>query len=140
MPGEPLLRARAWAKINLYLHVLARRDDGYHELDSLIVFAGAGDVLEVEPANKLTLAVRGPFAAGVTGDEQNLVMRAARLLARGAKRRGAAIRLHKHLARSARRCRRRRQAAQRGKPVGRRPAPDQGAVVRLRDAHNPKAH
>jgi len=86
------------AKVNLYLHVVGRRDDGYHELDSLIVFAGAGDTITVEPAEDLTLQLTGPFAAAVPADEDNLVLRAARALADAAGvRPQSAIRLGKRL-------------------------------------------
>jgi 4-diphosphocytidyl-2-C-methyl-D-erythritol kinase len=76
-----MLSERASAKINLYLHVVGRRPDGYHLLDSLAVFAGAADTLTVEPAAALSLAVTGPFAAGLDGEADNLVLRAARALA-----------------------------------------------------------
>jgi 4-diphosphocytidyl-2-C-methyl-D-erythritol kinase len=84
----------AWAKLNLYLHVTAIRDDGYHELDSLFVFADIGDTLAVEPAAALVLDVDGPFAPAVPDGADNLVMRAARALGAG---RGARIRLTKRL-------------------------------------------
>lgn len=69
------------AKVNLTLHVLGRRPDGYHEIESLVVFADVGDRLTLTPANELTLVVQGPTgaAAGATGD--NLVLKAARALA-----------------------------------------------------------
>ena len=69
------------AKINLYLHVTARRTDGYHLLDSLIVFAEAGDTIEVEDAGELSLTCDGPFAAALGPPPTNLAFRAARLLA-----------------------------------------------------------
>lgn len=69
------------AKINLYLHVIGRRDDGYHLLDSLVVFAGVGDRLTVSPADGLSLSVSGHFAAGLQNEGDNLVLRAARALA-----------------------------------------------------------
>jgi 4-diphosphocytidyl-2-C-methyl-D-erythritol kinase len=72
--------AFAAAKINLTLHVTGRRDDGYHLLDSLVVFAGVGDVLHLSPAPVTTLTVGGPFAAGVPGDGSNLILRAAALM------------------------------------------------------------
>ncbi len=84
------------AKINLALHVCGRRDDGYHLLDSLVVFAGVGDRISVAPSDTLTLSLTGPFAAGLTADSDNLVLRAARLLA-GSSGRGAAITLEKNL-------------------------------------------
>jgi 4-diphosphocytidyl-2-C-methyl-D-erythritol kinase len=69
------------AKVNLTLHVLGRRGDGYHELESLVVFADAGDRLTFVPGAELDLVVRGPTAdvSGPAGD--NLVLKAARLLA-----------------------------------------------------------
>jgi 4-diphosphocytidyl-2-C-methyl-D-erythritol kinase len=69
------------AKINLHLHVVGRRADGYHLLDSLVVFAGIGDRLTVSPSDQLTLSVTGPFAAGLAAEADNLVLRAARALA-----------------------------------------------------------
>jgi len=95
-------RCPAWAKINLTLHVTGRRADGFHELESLIVFAGVGDSLAFAPAADVTLAVTGPFApvlaeAGLAA-EDNLVLRAARALrARRGIAGGAHIRLDKHL-------------------------------------------
>ncbi|MEO5338163.1 MAG: 4-(cytidine 5'-diphospho)-2-C-methyl-D-erythritol kinase [Magnetospirillum sp. WYHS-4] len=86
------------AKINLYLHVVGRRADGYHLLDSLIAFAGVGDVLAAQPADGVTLVIDGPFAAGLPTGDDNLVLRAARALQRLAGvERGAAIRLTKRL-------------------------------------------
>jgi 4-diphosphocytidyl-2-C-methyl-D-erythritol kinase len=95
------LSALAPAKINLYLHVIGRRADGYHLLDSLVAFADIGDRLTASAADRLALAVDGPEAASLAqlGDD-NLVMRAARLLAGAAPPRaigGAALRLDKRL-------------------------------------------
>jgi 4-diphosphocytidyl-2-C-methyl-D-erythritol kinase len=91
-------QAAARAKINLYLHITGRRSDGYHLLDSLIVFAALGDTVEVRRGDDLFLAVEGPFAAAVPGGGENLVLRAARALAdaAGVKAR-ARIRLIKRL-------------------------------------------
>jgi 4-diphosphocytidyl-2-C-methyl-D-erythritol kinase len=91
--------ALAAAKVNLYLHVLGRRVDGYHLLDSLVAFADIGDRLEARPAAALSLAVEGPEAAALEGaGEDNLVLVAARWLAAQA---GiapcAALRLEKRL-------------------------------------------
>lgn len=83
------------AKVNLALHVTGRRDDGYHLLDSLVVFAGTGDLVSVAPAAQFSLSVCGPRAAGVPDGPENLVLRAAALLA--APGDGAAITLEKHL-------------------------------------------
>src|SRR4051812_16589226 len=87
------------AKVNLYLHVTGRRDDGYHLLDSLVAFADIGDTLTAEPAASLSLVVDGPEAADLAaaGDD-NLVLRAARLLRDHAGiTSGAALRLVKRL-------------------------------------------
>jgi 4-diphosphocytidyl-2-C-methyl-D-erythritol kinase len=77
-----MLTARAPAKINLTLHVLGRRTDNYHELESLVAFAGVGDSLSLAPGEGLTLTVSGPNAPGVGADRDNLVLRAARELAK----------------------------------------------------------
>jgi 4-diphosphocytidyl-2-C-methyl-D-erythritol kinase len=69
------------AKVNLYLHVTGRRDDGYHLLDSLVVFAGISDQLTLMPGDDRTLEVEGTFAEGIGDPADNLVMRAARALA-----------------------------------------------------------
>lgn len=71
----------AHAKINLHLHVTGRRADGYHLLDSLVVFAEAHDLVEVAPADELSLAIVGPQAGSLAAEPDNLVLRAARRLA-----------------------------------------------------------
>lgn len=92
------IKGTAPAKVNLTLHVTGQREDGYHLLDSLVVFASAADQLGASVAPDLRLQVGGPFATGVPTDESNLVMRAAAALqqARGV-RLGAALTLDKHL-------------------------------------------
>jgi 4-diphosphocytidyl-2-C-methyl-D-erythritol kinase len=88
------------AKINLHLHVTGRRADGYHLLDSLVVFAGAADALAVAPAaDGLSLELGGPEGGALAAEPDNLVLRAARLLAEAAGRPlgGAGLRLEKHL-------------------------------------------
>jgi 4-diphosphocytidyl-2-C-methyl-D-erythritol kinase len=79
--GVSRLATRAPAKVNLTLHVLGRRLDGYHELESLVAFAGICDHLLLEPGSDLTLDVDGPLAAGAGLPDDNLVLRAARALA-----------------------------------------------------------
>lgn len=71
--------AFAPAKVNLALHVTGQRGDGYHLLDSLVVFADVGDRLRFEPAQVMSLEVTGPFSGGVPDDARNLVWRAAEL-------------------------------------------------------------
>lgn len=70
----------AYAKINLALHVRRRREDGYHELETLFAFVDQGDGLWAEPADELSLELSGPFAEGLTSDPDNLVLQAARAL------------------------------------------------------------
>lgn len=72
--------AFAPAKINLFLHVGAPSDDGYHPLCSLMVFADIGDRLVIHEADALSVQVHGPFAAELAGEGDNLVLRAARAL------------------------------------------------------------
>ena len=79
-----VVRMTAPAKINLYLHVTARREDGYHELDSLMAFADFGDALEARKADGLSIRATGPFAADMPEDDENLALRAARRLAEAA--------------------------------------------------------
>jgi 4-diphosphocytidyl-2-C-methyl-D-erythritol kinase len=77
--SSPLVES-APAKINLTLRVIGRREDGYHELESLVGFAGAADRLGLAPAGKLELEINGPFAAACGPVEHNLVLKAARAL------------------------------------------------------------
>lgn len=96
--AEAPVTVPAPAKVNLYLHVVGRRPDGYHLLDSLVVFASAGDLLTIEPAHGLQLTIEGPFAAELPVSDDNLVLRAGRALAEAAGcRADAAIRLDKRL-------------------------------------------
>jgi 4-diphosphocytidyl-2-C-methyl-D-erythritol kinase len=75
------LAENAPAKVNLTLRVLARRADGYHELDSLVVFADCGDRLTFAPGAALALTLSGATAAQAGADADNLVLKAARALA-----------------------------------------------------------
>lgn len=74
------LSETAYAKINLALHVRRRRDDGYHELETIFAFAEDGDVVSAEAGKGLTLEITGPFAGDLTAEADNLVLRAARSL------------------------------------------------------------
>ncbi|WP_170402793.1 4-(cytidine 5'-diphospho)-2-C-methyl-D-erythritol kinase [Ruegeria arenilitoris] len=71
------IKAFAPAKINLTLHVTGQRSDGYHLLDSLVVFADIGDTLAFTPGSELSMTVTGEHAAGVPTDNRNLVWKAA---------------------------------------------------------------
>jgi 4-diphosphocytidyl-2-C-methyl-D-erythritol kinase len=80
---EPITEI-APAKINLCLHVTGRRADGYHLLDSMVVFAGAsagaGDRITARPSPALSLVIDGPEGAALSPDPDNLVLRAARIM------------------------------------------------------------
>jgi 4-diphosphocytidyl-2-C-methyl-D-erythritol kinase len=65
------------AKVNLTLHVTGQREDGYHLLDSLVVFVDVGDQLRLTQSDQMSLKVTGPYASGVPTDSSNLVWRAA---------------------------------------------------------------
>jgi 4-diphosphocytidyl-2-C-methyl-D-erythritol kinase len=86
------------AKVNLALHVTGRRSDGYHLLDSVVVFLAMGDRLHVAPAEHVTLAVTGPQGPGVPV-YGNLVLEAAAALAHAAGKPcpGASLTLDKHI-------------------------------------------
>jgi len=71
----------AAAKINLALHVTGRRADGYHLLDSVVVFASVGDVVQLRKGGDFSLEIEGPFAAGLDAGEDNLALRAATAMA-----------------------------------------------------------
>lgn len=87
------------AKINLFLHVLGRREDGYHLLESLVAFADAGDEVTVSKAPTFTLASSGRFATDLPVAHDNIVIQAAEALAHGVSQipPGAAIELTKNL-------------------------------------------
>ena len=86
-------RQSANAKINLCLHVTAQRTDGYHLLDSLVVFADFGDVVDCRKADDFSFAINGPFGGDLSVGQDNLITRAAGLLGHG----GAHVQLTKNL-------------------------------------------
>jgi 4-diphosphocytidyl-2-C-methyl-D-erythritol kinase len=101
------MKETAYAKINLALHVRRRREDGYHELETLFAFVDAGDVLSAALAAQDSLHVVGEFAATLSsplpGGEgsgvgappfDNLVARALNTLPRP---QGFAVTLEKNL-------------------------------------------
>jgi len=90
---------RAQAKLNLYLHVVGRRSDGYHLLDSLVAFADLGDEIAAAPSARLSLKIEGRFASKLDANrESNLVWRAAQMLAQRLGRKpDAALTLKKNL-------------------------------------------
>ncbi|WP_069298759.1 4-(cytidine 5'-diphospho)-2-C-methyl-D-erythritol kinase [Neptunicoccus sediminis] len=90
------IRRVARAKINLCLHVTGQRQDGYHLLDSVVAFADYGDVLTFAPADHVSLSISGPFADGLRGADDNLILKAARCFDRRSGQ-GASIHLEKNL-------------------------------------------
>lgn len=80
------------AKVNLALHITGQRADGYHLLDSLVVFVEAGDRITARADEALTLEITGPQSARLVADVDNLCLRAARAIGVT-----ASITLEKHL-------------------------------------------
>lgn len=80
-PAEPVLVETARAKLNLDLLLTGKRANGYHELDSLVVFAEVGDLLTLRPAPELAVECVGPFATELPSGDGNIVRRAALRLA-----------------------------------------------------------
>ena len=78
-------------KVNLFLHVTARRDDGYHMLESLVSFVDSGDRLDVSAGEFLSLSVDGPFAGALEQGQGNLVLSAALALQDWAREAGHAV-------------------------------------------------
>jgi 4-diphosphocytidyl-2-C-methyl-D-erythritol kinase len=76
MQNKMMITENAPAKINLALHVRARRADGYHELETMFAFLADGDRLCIAPALANNFTVTGPFSAGLAGEGDNLVTRA----------------------------------------------------------------
>ena len=88
------LRETAYAKINLALHVRRRREDGYHELETLFAFVDAGDELTARAVERDELTVSGEFAPQLTDPFDNIVATALGKLPRTG---GLAIALEKNL-------------------------------------------
>lgn len=80
----PSVKEMAHAKVNLYLHITGRRDNGYHELDTLFAFTEFGDRLTVFPAEEFSLSHEGALGHLLPEPEQNIIWRAAHLLAKEA--------------------------------------------------------
>lgn len=78
------------AKVNLFLHIGAKRPDNYHELKSLVVFASVGDTVTVEPSKAMSLSVTGDYGSGLETDSTNLVLKSAHALMQWAKTNGHA--------------------------------------------------
>lgn len=99
------MEEKAYAKINLALHVRARESDGYHSIETIFAFCEDGDLLALAPGGEgETLTVGGPFAKALGNGDDNLVLAAAQCLRwfegfGGSRRRfpGAALHLEKRL-------------------------------------------
>jgi 4-diphosphocytidyl-2-C-methyl-D-erythritol kinase len=93
-----IFQERAYAKLNLALHVRGHLPDGRHALETIFVFCEDGDELTVQSADDFSLKVLGPFASGLTTGEDNLILVAARALRdKWGGQAGAAFRLDKRL-------------------------------------------
>jgi 4-diphosphocytidyl-2-C-methyl-D-erythritol kinase len=77
----PTLTDEGRAKVNLTLRVVGRRTDGYHDIESVVAFADCADRLTLTPGSELTLQMSGPLAQACGATSDNLVLKAARLLA-----------------------------------------------------------
>ena len=77
----PALSDEGRAKVNLTLRVNGRRSDGYHDLESVVAFADCADRLTLTPGSELSLTMSGPLAEACGETSDNLVLKAARLLA-----------------------------------------------------------
>jgi len=93
-PTDVTTSETAHAKINLSLHITDQRADGYHVLDSMVMFTSFGDQISASPASELSLTIKGPFADDLDAGADNLVLKAARLFE---SKKGAAITLTKNL-------------------------------------------
>lgn len=94
---ESSRRTLALAKVNLVLEVLGPRDDGYHEIDTILQEVALADVVEVTTGRSWGISVTGPRAAGAPADESNLALKAARMLAERAGGEPVFISLEKHI-------------------------------------------
>jgi len=74
------LTERAYAKLNLALHVRGKLPDGRHRIETIFAFCEDGDELTAEPADDLSLSITGPFADALQANDDNLVLQAARTL------------------------------------------------------------
>ncbi len=86
------------AKVNLFLHVVRRRSDGYHDIDSLVAFSDVGDEIELSLSAEDRVTVSGPFSVAVPADDSNLAIRAVRALGEAVGRdTGVHVRIQKNL-------------------------------------------
>lgn len=86
------------AKLNLFLHITGRREDGYHLLESLVAFCDVADRLTAEPSCELSMEITGPFSSALKQEQDNLILRAARELQKAAGvPKGVRLTLEKHI-------------------------------------------
>ena len=98
-PHAGAIRREAHAKINVFLRVLGRRDDGYHELESLVLPISLADHITVRPADRLTVSVKGAeqLSDAVPAGGLNLALVAALALGDACEGGGAAIEIDKRI-------------------------------------------
>ena len=77
---DRLISIEAPAKVNLFLHLLAKREDGFHDLESLVAFAEFGDSISIHLSDEINLSVKGVMSSLVPEDNRNIVLRVANLL------------------------------------------------------------
>ena len=82
MPTRKTIKVIAHAKVNLTLHVVGQRANGYHELQSLVCLTEFGDQIHLTPDVDFSFQVTGPYAAGIPVDDRNLVVQAAKFMAK----------------------------------------------------------
>ena len=82
MPTRKTIKVTAHAKVNLTLHVVGQRANGYHEMQSLVCLTEFGDQIHLTPAVNFSFQVIGPYAAGIPVDESNLVVQATKFMAK----------------------------------------------------------
>jgi len=73
------LQALSRVKVNLYLHIIGKRADGYHNLDSLVAFPEIGDEILVSPSNSINLKITGKSKKELD-EKENLILKAIKLL------------------------------------------------------------
>lgn len=81
MPTSKRIRVTAYAKVNLTLHVVGQRANGYHELQSLVCLTEFGDQIQLSSDIDFTFLVTGPYSSGIPLDDSNLVVQAAKFMA-----------------------------------------------------------
>lgn len=77
-----VITEKAYGKINLYLHITGKRNDGYHLLDTLMLPVNIYDKVKIKPANKFSISLSGQFSENIPLDENNIAAKAAKVMAK----------------------------------------------------------